>query len=44
MLPDSTNLFMDLPRRKKWKLRQLSSNDPGGGNLDYLKVPPYEVV
>ena len=44
MFTDSTTLFMDLPKRKNWKARQLSSNDPTGGNLDYLKAPPHEVV
>ena len=44
MSHDLTSLFMDLPRRKKWKLKQLSSNDPGGGNLDYLKAAPHEIV
>jgi hypothetical protein len=44
MFTDSMTLLMDLPKRKKWRARQLSSNDPTGGNLDYLPAPPHEVV
>jgi hypothetical protein len=37
-------MFNDLPKLKKWRAKQLSSSDSTGGNLDYLKAPPHEVV
>jgi hypothetical protein len=44
MFINTVNPLIELPRRKIWRAKQLSSNDPTGGNLDYLKAEPHELV
>ena len=44
MFTNTTNTLMDLPKRKNWRARQLSSSDPTGGNFDYLQAQPHELV
>ena len=34
----------DLPGLKRWKTRQLSSSDLGGGNMDFVSVPAGKTV
>ena len=36
--------YGDLPSRKRWKSRMLSSTDPTGGNHDFIPVEPGKTV